>query len=1106
MPINNDDRVAGPFTSGSTFPFDFKVFQATDMKVVEKSALGVETVLTYPSGFTVSLNPDQDVSPGGSVTRVAGAISGGVTITVTSAIDYTQPVTLTNGGAFFANVITDALDRATIGVQQLATDLNRAIKFPISDGQSLENTLPTAANRLGKALVFDATTGGVGVSTRAYDDQGAVQAAASAAAAAASQTAAAASASSASTSATTATTQATSATASATAAAASATSASTDAATATAQAALAVGAAAPAAALTQRTSGITDMFINPNLIHDGVYAQALALTPGGSSTKTLNTTCFSNSACTITNVNTANGRLAMKVAGNAGLGTLVVAQTLTDIGTTAGSKMSFSGRITARTGYNAATVVQLRQYSSAYGTEITGVRQSYTVPTDAALTADAAFSFRDVTLDAACVAVGFAFSAFTSEDFTVVDLMMAKGSVSDYRPYLKNVATATALATTDATAATAALTATALALRTEGVTDMFTNPNLYRDALYTDTIASNSTRTKNNDLYSKTASGFTVVSATVDGRPAFTIAESIAGEKSLSWRNSLARLGLTTSDKVSFSCKITNRSGANTAATRVLLRQFTDTAGSENNAVRQTQLVTAAPLTSDMIVKFENVTIDPTTVEIGLYWSVGTTSDTYTVYDVCFARGAVGDFRPTWEDYIMNQARFTQYQSPSGSDSNPGTLASPKLTLTGAKNALYGKTGTIICRGGDNAYNALNSLDLSDCPGIRIIAAANEIPQFFFGEKILGAAFTNVGGATPNVFSATMAAANGTNLDFVFDHGVPYGTISTAERHPLHRGRTYRCDSTPWYIVGSLATCNTTAGSCFVSGTTLYVNPPSGSMTGKTIYVPNYAAIVSGGVAGVTNYFEMTGIIDRYANEGPNLRYVLEGQLNNCISIGGKTNGFRFDNSNVKTDGCEAWGAGNDGFNIHGPTPGAPDPTIADCRYTHIATYSHDNWDDGMSHHERCQMIELGGLFEYNGGDGVVPANGAHAQSISSHARQNGSALGVAGVGTGAASGKGAGFGVTNAVGANEGGISTDYTLVECTSENNDSCIYATADTLNIIHAYRCRLGTATGLAKVKAANNGKVYLHDCTEFGTGTTKNTATGGTITVENGTLIT
>jgi hypothetical protein len=217
MTISSETRTAGPFTGNgatSAFPFTFKVFSTSDVLAV-RTIDGEEDTLVLNTDYTVSLNADQDTSPGGTLTTLV-PLPTDYLLTLTSNVGNTQAVEITNKGGFYPSVINTALDRLTIMVQQLLNKITRSIKIPLSDGV-LTTELPTAALRANKALVFDAD-GNVGVSEDDYTDQ-ATTAASSAAAAAVSAASAATSATSASSSATSSSTSATSAAASAAAAA-----------------------------------------------------------------------------------------------------------------------------------------------------------------------------------------------------------------------------------------------------------------------------------------------------------------------------------------------------------------------------------------------------------------------------------------------------------------------------------------------------------------------------------------------------------------------------------------------------------------------------------------------------------------------------------------------------------------------------------------------------------------------------------------------------------------------------------------------------------------------------------------------------------------------
>ena len=136
MTISSTNRKAGPYIGNGTttvFPFYFKVFTAADVEVVRLTvATNVETVLALTTNYTVALNTDQNANPGGSITLVAGALASGYNLVITSAIGNLQPTDLTNQGGFYPDVINDALDRATIQIQQLQEGLDRAALLPIT--------------------------------------------------------------------------------------------------------------------------------------------------------------------------------------------------------------------------------------------------------------------------------------------------------------------------------------------------------------------------------------------------------------------------------------------------------------------------------------------------------------------------------------------------------------------------------------------------------------------------------------------------------------------------------------------------------------------------------------------------------------------------------------------------------------------------------------------------------------------------------------------------------------------------------------------------------------------------------------------------------------
>ena len=156
MTISSTVRIAGPYIgsgAATVFPFAFKVFAAAEMQVAKlNTTSNVEIILVLNTDYTVQLNGDQNGTPGGTITLPA-VLASGFNLTITSDIANLQPTDLTNQGGFYPEVITDALDRATIQIQQLDQN-RRAIKIPLSDGV-LDMTTPVVAARQGKYLAFD---------------------------------------------------------------------------------------------------------------------------------------------------------------------------------------------------------------------------------------------------------------------------------------------------------------------------------------------------------------------------------------------------------------------------------------------------------------------------------------------------------------------------------------------------------------------------------------------------------------------------------------------------------------------------------------------------------------------------------------------------------------------------------------------------------------------------------------------------------------------------------------------------------------------------------------------------------------------------------------
>lgn len=167
MTVSSTDRRAGPFYGNGVtteFPFTFKVFSADDLEITYTDADGAAAVLT--SGFSVTLNADQDSNPGGTIEYpLSGSpMANPESLVAVGDLAYEQSTDITNGGRFRAQVIENALDYLAILIQQLHEQLERTITIPV-DGPFPVTNLPNRAARYDRLMVFDAGTGQPNVSS-----------------------------------------------------------------------------------------------------------------------------------------------------------------------------------------------------------------------------------------------------------------------------------------------------------------------------------------------------------------------------------------------------------------------------------------------------------------------------------------------------------------------------------------------------------------------------------------------------------------------------------------------------------------------------------------------------------------------------------------------------------------------------------------------------------------------------------------------------------------------------------------------------------------------------------------------------------------------------
>lgn len=143
MTVSSTPRRAGPYAiNGVTtaFPFNFKVFEKSDVGVVLTLVDGSYSFLVQDSDYTISLNADQDNNPGGTVTYTAS----GTTLTMLGTLPAEQDTDITNVGRFLPQVLENALDKQTILIQQLQEVSDRTLQAAPGTSVKLAFPAPSA--------------------------------------------------------------------------------------------------------------------------------------------------------------------------------------------------------------------------------------------------------------------------------------------------------------------------------------------------------------------------------------------------------------------------------------------------------------------------------------------------------------------------------------------------------------------------------------------------------------------------------------------------------------------------------------------------------------------------------------------------------------------------------------------------------------------------------------------------------------------------------------------------------------------------------------------------------------------------------------------------
>ena len=438
---------------------------------------------------------------------------------------------------------------------------------------------------------------------------------------------------------------------------------------------------------------------------------------------------------------------------------------------------------------------------------------------------------------------------------------------------------------------------------------------------------------------------------------------------------------------------------------------------------------------------------------------------------------------------VNTTASVVYVDAVNGNDTNPGTTESAALATFAAAFSKTGVDTTIILIG--DTTERLNIKTKPNQRSVRLIGKRGLVNRIICGTRIDTGTLVE---GTTNVYKTPLPSFSEAPQFQLFQHEVfdENTLIPNDERHPLQRGKTYRCDSTKITRVTSLEAVKTSDGYTFYYDTDaqmLYVKIKEGTtLAANPVYIPGGSGIADndGSVA-----FEMVNIEVWYGSVL--LRLCHGGRAIDCAAK------YAFGGGAWSWDGaiglelirCEATrafsGSGTgDGFNAHSTTtdPASAKHTVA----TMIDCWSHDNNDDGYSAHERCETTIIGGLFEYNVKAGLTPAFGCHNTIYNAYCRRQ-SVNGIALVGSASAA---------------EGGKGSQIFVVGCICENNKNNFYVSGDASGIDENFgkfvNCVSLNGTQYGYL-CGKNSRIELNNCTDSGSPTAK----GGNIVVKNAALV-
>lgn len=423
----------------------------------------------------------------------------------------------------------------------------------------------------------------------------------------------------------------------------------------------------------------------------------------------------------------------------------------------------------------------------------------------------------------------------------------------------------------------------------------------------------------------------------------------------------------------------------------------------------------------------------------------------------------------------------------TGSDSNDGTSLKSAVKSFGKALSISKESCSIILNG-----DISERFNMAGKTCVTLIGVEGKLNRIMNGTFIRSA--TSIGG---NVYQTTLETFPTLGVNVIFQHELADDStlINSEQRHPLQRGKKYRCDSTTIIQAVSAEAVSSNKFLSYyyeISSNTLTFKIKEGSnLNDNPVVIPSGQSNVYGNDG--TIQFSMCNIESWYGNL--DLRKCNSARITDCASKyslagAGISYDFAVGITLIRCEVCR----GRDGINAH--SLGDRDTSAKCSVLTAIDCWSHDNYDDGYSDHENGEATIIGGLFEHNVKGGLCPSYGAQDcyYNVTSQYNIEGDNAHV-------------GFFLAGAAETSEGGVGSQVILHNCISIGNDTNYECNSSGLtdeseaNTMMLYNC-LSVVANNYGYNSSLPSRIIAYDCKDIDSNTP---IAGNGITRKNGKTI-